>query len=344
MAEDKAESAIEEAAKDAGKVLAKEVYQDGLQPAIKRVGNTLGALAGVMDTVFSPLRLLVYALDTKEALLKERIGKVLHERNVPPERVIPPDVTVAGPALQAMVFAADAAELRDMYAALLATAMDSETARNARPAFVEVLRQLTPDEARIVRWMALNGSVHVYSLLTEVKVANTDGPGWRTTHKAGREDLWLIGQNAGCAYLDLVPSYMDNIFRLGIASLYTLGIDAGYKRVAEFIVPKLAEGERRPITDATLQFEDLVDTAYSAEPLVTFEEMKTLLRRLPTIAEAVEETRVQFKQASLTAPLYVSPGVAGEAYVHHQTANLTHFGRQFCAACVIAEEAQEPMP
>ena len=43
--------------------------------------------------------------------------------------------------------------LRELYANLLATSIDSITAHEAHPAFVEIIRQLTPDEARIVKYI-----------------------------------------------------------------------------------------------------------------------------------------------------------------------------------------------
>ena len=46
-----------------------------------------------------------------------------------------------------------------MYVNLLETAMDKETAANAHPAFVEVVRQMVPDEAKIVQFFGRQRTV-----------------------------------------------------------------------------------------------------------------------------------------------------------------------------------------
>jgi hypothetical protein len=50
-----------------------------------------------------------------------------------------------------MLFASEVPDLREMYAKLLATSMDSATSDTAHPSFVTLIQQLTPDEARILR-------------------------------------------------------------------------------------------------------------------------------------------------------------------------------------------------
>lgn len=68
---------------------------------------------------------------------------------VPPERLQDPAPHVVVPALMAVAYTT-AGELRAMFAALLAKSMDSATAGDVHPSFVEVIKQLTPDEARVL--------------------------------------------------------------------------------------------------------------------------------------------------------------------------------------------------
>lgn len=54
---------------------------------------------------------------------------------------------VAIPAIQQISYSYDSDELRDMYANLLANFMDKERSDLVHPSFVEVIKQLNPDEA-----------------------------------------------------------------------------------------------------------------------------------------------------------------------------------------------------
>ncbi|HEX2689776.1 MAG TPA: DUF4393 domain-containing protein, partial [Kofleriaceae bacterium] len=53
------------------------------------------------------------------------------------------------------------AELREMFENLLVASMDSDTASSAHPAFVSMIQQLTPDEARILK--SINRNEYPYT-------------------------------------------------------------------------------------------------------------------------------------------------------------------------------------
>jgi len=76
---------------------------------------------------------------------------------VPPERLQDPAPHVVVPALMAVSYT-QSEELRAMFAALLAKSMDSATAEDVHPAFVDVIKQLTPDEARILKALDHDGA------------------------------------------------------------------------------------------------------------------------------------------------------------------------------------------
>ena len=79
------------------------------------------------------------------SLLAERQAKEIH----------PPPLSIAGPIVIQMLFTSDEPDLRDMYAKLLATSMDGATSDDAHPSFITLIQQLTPNEARILRYLAL---------------------------------------------------------------------------------------------------------------------------------------------------------------------------------------------
>lgn len=79
---------------------------------------------------------------------------------------------------------------------------------DGHPAFADILSQLHPDEARILRLLATKGSQ-----------AAVDVRNWRPlgigSHVVA-PGLNMIGQHAGCLMVDRVPVYLSNLFRVGM--------------------------------------------------------------------------------------------------------------------------------
>jgi hypothetical protein len=103
------------------------------------------------------------------------------------------------------------AALRERYLNLLAAAMDSDSSARVHPAFLGILRQLTPDEARIVSLFQHDGP---FPLVNVVARHRFGGPIGTELRQAS-----LLGVEAGCEHPARVPLYIDNLCRLGLAEL-----------------------------------------------------------------------------------------------------------------------------
>jgi hypothetical protein len=101
--------------------------------------------------------------------------------------------------------------LRERYLNLLAAAMDGETAARVHPAFLTVLRQLTPDEVRIISMFQHDGP---YPLLSV-------GARYRFGERLSTElrHFSLLGLQAGCETPERMAMYVDNLCRLGLTEL-----------------------------------------------------------------------------------------------------------------------------
>jgi hypothetical protein len=80
---------------------------------------------------------------------------------------------------------------------------------DAHPAYERILSELAPDEARVLRLLLLEGpqpSVDV----------RTGGPLGLFSSRLIAPGISMIGARAGCRYVDRVPSYLNNLFRLGL--------------------------------------------------------------------------------------------------------------------------------
>jgi hypothetical protein len=98
--------------------------------------------------------------------------------------------------------------LRERGAELLARSADVEYEEEFHPAYERILSQLAPDEARILRLLATRGAQPA----VDVRAGKALGLGSEMVAPG----LNMIGAEAGCRYLDRVPAYLNNLYRLGL--------------------------------------------------------------------------------------------------------------------------------
>ncbi len=98
--------------------------------------------------------------------------------------------------------------LRTRGEALLRASADVNRDEETHPAYARILDELAPDEARILRFLALEGPQPA----VDVRVSQLVGVG---SHLVA-EGLNMIGLEAGARYPERVASYMNNLNRLGL--------------------------------------------------------------------------------------------------------------------------------
>jgi Abortive infection alpha len=172
------------------------VYQDLAQPAAREIGKSLVTVGKTLNIILAPLAAVVWGYERIQAFVETRVAEKL--RDVPTSRIVAPSPNVAGPVLEALRFAGHEEALRELYANLLASSLDSSTARNAHPAFVEIIKNMTPDEARILRCF----SERTEAPLLNARLWNQDNTGYTVELRS----VSNIGVQANCQHPDLVPS------------------------------------------------------------------------------------------------------------------------------------------
>lgn len=191
--------AIEEAAaaKAASEAtgLVKPLYQDLAQPAVREVGRFAEE---TVRAILFPIRKALEGYTEVVERLSRRVAQKLAQ--TPPDRLVQPAANVAGPILESVRFVEPASPLHELYATLLASAMDSATSRKAHPSFVGILNTLSPDEAQLLRLLQRNGDlpvVTVRELLT--KEMPERGEVW-----IGRlRNHSMAGEDGSCQFPDL---------------------------------------------------------------------------------------------------------------------------------------------
>ena len=92
---------------------------------------------------------------------------------------------------------------------LLRRSADVRYEEESHPAYDRILSELAPDEGRILRLLLLSGPQPAVDV-------RTGGPIGMVSSRLIAPGLNMIGARAGCRYVDRVPQYLNNLFRLGL--------------------------------------------------------------------------------------------------------------------------------
>lgn len=128
---------------------ASKVYDDLAHPAVSEVGKTFGILAHAITAALSPLEIWSLNKEHNVKQIKAELEKSLS--SIDPEKIISPEPYVAVPAIEAISYSMSNKELCALYANLLAKSMVSDTKDMVHPAFVEIIKQLSPNDALIFK-------------------------------------------------------------------------------------------------------------------------------------------------------------------------------------------------
>ena len=125
------------------------LYEDALQPTVQEVGKFAARIPRAINAAFSGLDKWIlnkeYAIDETKKLLEKKL------ENVDPDKIVEPEVYVAVPAIQAISYSMNSEELRNLYANLLAKAMNSDTKDMVHPSFVEIIKQMSPIDSLLFK-------------------------------------------------------------------------------------------------------------------------------------------------------------------------------------------------
>jgi Abortive infection alpha len=156
-------AAIIQAATEFSKAI--PVYQDALQPMMKETGKALSVVGRTVNVALAPIRGLVWGAEKVEEWLATKVSEKLERTSA--QDIVQPDLSVAGPIIEALKFNGHKPELSEMYASLLAGAMQSSSQAFAHPTFVEKIRSMTTIDARIFSAIASKEAVPTLDISRE---------------------------------------------------------------------------------------------------------------------------------------------------------------------------------
>ncbi len=209
-----------------GLVKAVPVYQDALQPAVKELGKGLCTVAKTVNVALAPLKVLVWGYEQIENFVSTKVVEKL--QHVAPEDIITPKPNIAGPLLESLRYAGNEDALRELYAELLASAMNRHTAEGAFPCFVEIIKQMSSDEAKIIQAFKRQTSYPVVDIRS--------CPDEKHIYEGYmiKMNLSLLGEVAKCECPQMTPNYIDNLCRLGLVSIpagYSISDKTAYEKL-----------------------------------------------------------------------------------------------------------------
>jgi hypothetical protein len=207
---------------DAAKALgldkvAPEVYQDMLKPAAQELGDSLATIAKAVKISLAPLEVGIWGYEQIKEWLLLRVTRILADRKI--TKITKPPLSIAGPLVFQLIFTKDEPELKELYASLLASAMDPSNDA-AHPSFVSIIQQLTTDEAKILRF--IDQLDDKWPCLFE----SSSAEGCAISAISFKFKNWC--ECAGVSHLDRSDAYMDNLVRLRILH-HEIGNSAEYK-------------------------------------------------------------------------------------------------------------------
>ena len=131
-----------------------EAYKDALSPSVKPIGTILSFFPRTIRLAFG--RWEKWIINGEESI--ELTAELLRKRveQIPEEKICEPEPYVAIPAIQQISYCENSADLRELYANLLASSMNTDKKWKVHPAFVDIIKQLNPDEAKILKKLPPN--------------------------------------------------------------------------------------------------------------------------------------------------------------------------------------------
>jgi len=187
------------------------LYEDGLKPATQESGKTLALIPRAINAALVPLRQWIaereYKLAETEKLLAQKL------EHVGEDKIVTPEAYVAVPAIQSISYSMDSEELRNLYANLLAKAMNSDTKDMVHPSFVEIIKQLSPIDSLVFKTI-MERDVNPIIDLLYAKIDNPDFPlpSASSIIKTNITDL-------NVASVESIGVSIDNLIRQGLITI-----------------------------------------------------------------------------------------------------------------------------
>lgn len=199
--------AITKAATEQG--LLTQVYGDLAKPGVSQVGKALSTVLGLGNTILWPIQLLNERARISLEVNLDRYREKMAD--VPPEKVAPVPPEIGVPIAEKLGHVSDP-DLRELYTTLLAKASNTDTQSQAHPSFVNVLNNISPDEASLIRQFQQQGGAIPF---VSARFVNPQTLYWMQVVDIHTPIL----PQTRIAFINNLPAYLSNLEGLGLISI-----------------------------------------------------------------------------------------------------------------------------
>lgn len=147
------EEEIFKLATEVSKLLAKEVYGDALKPGMTEIGKAIQTVLGLGNTVLTSIAMVN---DKVKHIREKNLLKLDAKlKRIESEKIVDIHPEIAVPVLRKLEYTQNK-EIADLFLNLLTTAANFDTAHLAHPSFVNIISNISPDEAKILKYIQVN--------------------------------------------------------------------------------------------------------------------------------------------------------------------------------------------
>jgi hypothetical protein len=184
-----------------------DIYGDLAKPGVHQVGKALGIVFGLGNTVLWPIH---WANEHSRLYLEKNLQDYRARlEHIPLEKIVPVAPEIGVPIAEKLTYVRDV-KLADMYVTLLAKASSVDTISEVHPSFVNVINNLSPDEAQLLE-------IFVNKTDLEFVTAKWSSPAFYQI--AG--DLLITQEHInGLIFPQNVSAYFSNLSGLGLVSIH----------------------------------------------------------------------------------------------------------------------------
>ncbi|MFF2016212.1 DUF4393 domain-containing protein [Paenibacillus sp. NPDC058177] len=151
---------------DNGLKIMKMVYPDLAQPGVQKVGQALGTVLDLGNTILLPLKL---ANANANVFFQHHMDNYRKKMEAIPEENVGVVQPTIGLKILDELFTVTNEDIAELFLNLLVNASTVERAKYAHPGFIDVIKNLSSDEAKIFNEFYMNNQ---YVLFTELVVIN----------------------------------------------------------------------------------------------------------------------------------------------------------------------------
>lgn len=205
-----------------------KAYDDLIHPSAEPIGEIVGYIPRTLRLWLNGWRRWIANGEESVELTLSAVSD--EARKIPEEHLVEPPAHVAVPAIQQLAYSYDSKELRGLYAKLLLASMDDRTAEYVHPSFVEILRQISPDEAKLLHTFVGEDEEEKHAIpIVDLRIVAKDAI------IPSRWKMALEGYSSCCddvcEHPEQVNVYLCNLERLGIlerADFQLVDLDDAY--------------------------------------------------------------------------------------------------------------------